>query len=188
MTHLFSSEQPSAIAAIDKALDAEDRAEARSRLHRLRGAAGALGACDLARSAERLEHQLDAQGAIDAALRRRFLADADAALGVLANLEAITRGNAEPAQDQPLGEADPRQHLADLERLLEDGNTRALDHLPWLVRWIEADARTAAKALPALIEAFDFPAALDCLRALERSRQSGLDRAGSSVPGSSVPS
>ncbi len=57
--------------------------------------------------------------------------------------------------------------MRELEALLEAGNTRALDHLPWLERWVGAEAPGEGRELLRQIEALDFPAALETLRGLE---------------------
>jgi HPt (histidine-containing phosphotransfer) domain-containing protein len=55
MVSTFLAAYPAAIGGIGIALDTGDRPGARDALHRLRGAAGALGAADLAAAAGRLE-------------------------------------------------------------------------------------------------------------------------------------
>ena len=59
--------------------------------------------------------------------------------------------------------------MHELEALLEAGNTRALDHLPWLERCVDPEAPGAGKDLLRQIEALDFPAALETLRGLGES-------------------
>jgi len=53
-----------------------------------------------------------------------------------------------------------------LKALLEAGNTRALDYLPWLERCVGAEAPGEVGELLHQIEALDFPAALETLRGL----------------------
>ncbi|WP_295881907.1 Hpt domain-containing protein [uncultured Thiohalocapsa sp.] len=78
MVRTFLAEYPAAIAAIGAALDADDRAAVHDLLHRLRGAAGALGAAELAAAAGRLERALAGDGPVDADLRARFCASSAA--------------------------------------------------------------------------------------------------------------
>ena len=165
MVRLFLAEQPEAIAAIGAALDADDRARAADRLHRLCGAAGALGAVDLSTAAARLEHALASEAPVAVDVRARWFAAAESVLAVLAELkcEADEQGTAVEICAAP-GELD--QRLVELDALLEAGNTRALDHLPWLEHWAATQASTEARALPRQIEALDFPAALAILRGL----------------------
>ena len=168
MVRVFVTEYPAAVAAVGAALDAGDRIRAKALLHRLRGAAGALGAEDLAAAAERLELALVGDGPIDAEARARFFARAEAALAVLKELET-------PSEDQVSaggggrGWGECSERLEELEALLEAGNTRALDHLPWLEGWVAADAPEQGRELLRNIEALDFPAALRALRALGKA-------------------
>jgi hypothetical protein len=77
-------------------------------------------------------------------------------------VESASQGNAEPGSEE-------RQRLRELEALLEAGNTRALDHLPWLEGWVGAEAPSEARELLRQIEALDFPAALETLRGLQEA-------------------
>jgi CheY-like chemotaxis protein len=165
MVRTFVADYPAARTAIGTALDAGDRARARLLLHRLRGAGGALGAEELTAAAQRLELALANDGPVDAGLRADFFASAEAALAALAGreppvVEAASAGGAE----QGCGERG--QRLRDLEALLEAGNTRALDQLPWLKGWVGAEAPREGRELLRQIEALDFPAALETLRRL----------------------
>ena len=135
-------------------------------LHRLRGAAGALGAEDLAAAAERLERSLARDGPVEADLRARFFAQAEAALTVLAGLE-IPAVDKAASRKGGSGFAELGRRIGELEALLEAGNTRALDYLPWLALWVETEAPDEARELPRQMEALDFPAALKTLRRLE---------------------
>ena len=104
-------------------------------------------------------------GPVDAGLRARLLATAKAALAIIAGFgapapKALSVGGAEP------GCAQQSQRLHVLEALLEAGNTRALDHLPWLEGWVDTKAPGEARELLRQIEALDFPAALATLRGL----------------------
>jgi CheY-like chemotaxis protein len=165
MARAFVAEWPATATAIGSALDAGDRARAGNLLHRLRGAAGVLGAEELCEAAGRLEVALADEGPVDTGLRVRFSATAEAALAIIAGFEepapkALSAGGGEP------GCAQRSQRLHELEALLEAGNTRALEHLPWLERWVDAEAPGEARDLPRQIEALDFPAALETLRGL----------------------
>jgi CheY-like chemotaxis protein len=165
MVRTFVAGYPEAVAAIRSALDTGDGARAGDGLHRLRGASGALGAEELAEAAGRLELALASGGPVDAGLRERFFASAEAAVAVLAGLEVpevkeATVGGAEP------GCRERSQRIRELEALLEAGNTRALDHLPWLERCFGAEASGEGRELLGQIEALDFPAALETLRGL----------------------
>jgi hypothetical protein len=75
-------------------------------------------------------------------------------------VEAASEGSAESGCEEP------STRLRKLETLLEAGNTRALDHLPWLERWLDTEAPWEARELPRQIETLDFPAALKTLRGL----------------------
>ena len=86
MARAFAAEHPATADAIGAALDAGDRARAGALLHRLRGAAGALGALELGAAAERLERALTGDDPVDTGLRIRFLASAEAAQAALAGL------------------------------------------------------------------------------------------------------
>jgi len=166
MVRVFVAEYPVAATAIGADLDAGDRARAGGLLHRLRGAAGALGAEDLAAAAERLERSLARDGPVEADLRARFFAQAEAALTVLAGLE-IPAGDKAAWGKGGSGFAELGRRIGELEALLEAGNTRALDYLPWLALWVETEAPDEARELPRQMEALDFPAALKTLRRLE---------------------
>jgi ABC-type amino acid transport substrate-binding protein/HPt (histidine-containing phosphotransfer) domain-containing protein len=87
MARIFVAEYSEAATAIGAALDAGDRPRAHDLLHRLRGAAGALGAEELAAAAGRMEQSLASDGPIDADLRVRFFASAEAAQAALAGLK-----------------------------------------------------------------------------------------------------
>jgi two-component system sensor histidine kinase/response regulator len=163
MARIFVAEYHGAATAIGTALDAGDRARAANLLHRLRGAAGAVGAKELTEAAGRLESALADKGPIDADLRLRFFASAEAALAVLRGLEIPAAEDASAEGSGP-GCEEPSRHLRELEMLLEAGNTRAMDHLPWLERWVETEAPGAGEELLRQIEALDFPAALEILR------------------------
>jgi signal transduction histidine kinase/ActR/RegA family two-component response regulator/HPt (histidine-containing phosphotransfer) domain-containing protein len=121
MARAFIAEHPATAAAIGAALDAGDRARAAGLLHRLRGAAAALGADQLTAEAGRLELALAGDGPVDAGLRERFCTSAEHALAVLTAVAtsgvdaAATQDNAEP----PCG--DTSAHLRELH---------ALDHQP----------------------------------------------------------
>ncbi|NEX21322.1 transporter substrate-binding domain-containing protein [Thiorhodococcus mannitoliphagus] len=166
MVRVFLAEQPDAIAAIGAALDADDRAQAADRLHRLRGAAGALGAVDLTTAAEQLERALAREAPVAVDVRARLFAAAESAQAVLVALKI-------PADKQAVAESDDSvfgelsRRVVELETLLEAGNTRALDHLPWLERWAGTQASAEARELRRQIEALDFPAALAILRGLD---------------------
>lgn len=166
MARAFVAEWPATAAAIGTALAAGDRACAANLLHRLRGAAGVLGAEELCEAAERLEVALADDGPVDVGLRARFFATAEAALAVIAGLEAPALKVASAGGGDP-GCAEPSRRLHELEVLLEAGNTRALDHLPWLEGWVDTEAPGEARELLRQIEALDFPAALETLRGLE---------------------
>jgi HPt (histidine-containing phosphotransfer) domain-containing protein len=140
-------------------------------LHRLRGACGALGANELAVAAGRLEQALANDGPVDAGLRAEFFASAETTLAVLAELEAPSEAPASAGTPGP-GDGESGQRLHELEALLEAGNTRALDQLPWLERWVNAETSAEGAELLRQIEALDFPAALQTLRALQESRAS----------------
>jgi CheY-like chemotaxis protein len=166
MVRVFLAEQPDAIAAIGAALDADDRAQAADRLHRLRGAAGALGAVDLATAAERLERALAHEAPVAVDVRARLFAAAESARAVLVELKIPADEQAVAGSDDSVfGELSRR--VVELKALLEAGNTRALDHLPWLERWAGIQASAEARELPRQIEALDFPAALAILRGLD---------------------
>jgi HPt (histidine-containing phosphotransfer) domain-containing protein len=165
MARAFVAESPATATAIGTALDAGDRARAANLLHRLRGAAGVLGAEELCEVAGRLEVALADDGPVDTGLHDRFLTSAEAALAIIAGLEepaprALSAGGQEP------GCAQRSQRLHELEALLEAGNTRALEHLPWLEGWVDREAPGEARELMRQIEALDFPAALETLRGL----------------------
>jgi HPt (histidine-containing phosphotransfer) domain-containing protein len=166
IVRIFVADYPAATAAIGAALDAGDRALAGDLLHRLRGAAGALGADELAAVAERLELVLAGDGPVDAELRTRFFASAAAARAVLAELEVPAETDA-PARGAGPDFGDQGRRMRELQALLEAGNTRALDHLPWLEDWVRAEAPEEGRELLRQIEALDFPAALETLRGLE---------------------
>jgi HPt (histidine-containing phosphotransfer) domain-containing protein len=134
-------------------------------VHRLRGAGGALGAEELSEAADGLELALVNDGPVDVDLRKRFFASAEAAVTVLAGLEppAVEAASVEGAEP---GCGERSQRMRELEALLETGNTRALDHLPWLERCLGTEASGEGRELLRQIEALDFPAALETLRGL----------------------
>ena len=173
MARRFVAEHPAMRTAIDAALNAdhipENRARARDLLHRLRGAAGVLGAVELGEAAQRLERALETQAPLDADLRVHFDHSAQDALEVLARLAtpaADTPVDADADADAEPGCADRGPRLRELAALLEAGNTRALDHLPWLERCIVARTPAMGGMLRDQIEALDFPAALETLRVI----------------------
>ncbi len=166
MVQAFAAQYPAAATAIGAALEAGDRTRAGNLLHRLRGAAGALGAEELAAAAGRLELSLASDGPVDADLRGHFFASAAATAAALAALEipaveSASQGNAAP------GSEEQGQRLRELEALMEAGNTRALDHVPWLEGWVRAKAPSEGRELLRQIEALDFTAALETLRGLQ---------------------
>ncbi|MFY9975167.1 MAG: hypothetical protein WAK53_12980, partial [Chromatiaceae bacterium] len=127
--------------------------------------AGALGAEALCEAAGRLEVALADDGPVDTGSRAGFFATAESALAVVAGLETpapkvLSAGGWEP------GCAQRSQRLHELEALLEAGNTRALEHVPWLEGWVDAEGPGEARELLRQIEALDFPAALETLRGL----------------------
>ena len=65
------------------------------------------------------------------------------------------------------GSEEQSQRLRELEALMEAGNTRALDHVPWLEGWVRAKAPSEGRELLRQIEALDFTAALETLRGLQ---------------------
>ncbi len=162
----FVAGYPETATAIRTALDVGERARAGDLLHRLRGAGGALRAEELADLADRLERALADNGPIDADLRARFFASAEDAVKVLAGLEPPEAELACAVAAEP-GCGERRQRMRELAALLETGNFRALDHLPWLERCLGAEASGEGKELLRQIEALDFPAALETLRRLE---------------------
>jgi HPt (histidine-containing phosphotransfer) domain-containing protein len=162
----FVAGYPEAATAIRTALDTGERARAGDLLHRLRGAAGALGAENLTATAERLERALADNGPIDADLRTRFFASAEDAVKVLAGLEPTESEVAYAVAAEP-GCGEQSQRRRELAALLETGNFRALDHLPWLERCLGTEASGEGKELLRQIEALDFPGALETLRRLE---------------------
>lgn len=165
MARAFVTEYPAAATAIRAALDAGDRSQARDLLHRLRGAAGALGAAELTDAAGHLELALASDGPVDAGLHEGFAASAEATLAVLAGVEAPAPQAGSAAGAEPdCGERSRR--LQELAALLEAGNTRALEHLPWLTRCLDQTASGEVLELRRHIEALDFPAALDSLTRL----------------------
>ncbi len=160
MVQVFVDHYASVPAAVADALDADDRAGAIDLLHRLRGAAGAIGAAALSAAAKRLERALASDSPVDPELRARFGASAQAALATLAGLAPPSGAVADTAP------GDEERRLEALAALLEAGNTRALDHLPWLAHWVGTDAPAQASELQRQIEALDFPAALATLRGI----------------------
>jgi HPt (histidine-containing phosphotransfer) domain-containing protein len=154
------------VAAIRRALDSGEQDRAGDLLHRLRGAGGALGAEELNAAAQQLELALAEKGPVDTGLLVRFFASAEAAVATLAALgtpdpDALSARIAEPGCEERL------QRIQELAALLEAGNARALDHLPWLYRCLGAEATAQGKTLMRQIEDLDFPAALETLRELE---------------------
>jgi len=103
-------------------------------------------------------------GPVDADLRERFFASAEAVLAVLAEVETPS-GDASAQGTEP-GCKEHSQRVRELEALLDAGNTRALDSLPWLERCFGAEASDAGGQLLRQIETLDFPAALETLRGL----------------------
>ncbi|MGD2020300.1 MAG: ATP-binding protein, partial [Thiohalocapsa sp.] len=173
MARVFLAEYPAGVAAIRAALYADDRDRAYGLLHRLRGAAAALGAVELTEAAGRLELALAGDGPIDADLSARFFASAEAAQFALAWLESPAPELKAPEQETPSAAAEPEcvepsRRLYELEALLEAGNTRALVYLPWLERCVGSEAPREGGKLLRQIEALDFPAALETLRGLEK--------------------
>jgi signal transduction histidine kinase/HPt (histidine-containing phosphotransfer) domain-containing protein/ActR/RegA family two-component response regulator len=166
MVQTFAAECPASATAIGAALEAGDRTRAGNLLHRLRGAAGALGAEELAAAAGRLELSLVSDGPVDADLRGHFFASAAATVAALAALEIPAVEDASQAYTAP-GSEEQSQRLRELEALLEAGNTRALDHVPWLEGWVRAEAPREGRELLRQIEALDFTAALEILRGLQ---------------------
>jgi ABC-type amino acid transport substrate-binding protein/nitrogen-specific signal transduction histidine kinase/HPt (histidine-containing phosphotransfer) domain-containing protein/ActR/RegA family two-component response regulator len=166
MVRTFVAEYPASATAIGAALEADDRPRARDLLHRLRGAAGALGAEDLTAAAERLELALASDGPVDAQLPARLFASAEAALAVLAELKMPAEEDTS-ARGAGLRRRDQSQRMRELEALLEAGNTRALDHISWLEGWARAEAPREGRELLRHIEALDFPAALETLHRLD---------------------
>jgi HPt (histidine-containing phosphotransfer) domain-containing protein len=164
MARVLVDEYPAAAAAIGSALQAGDRARAGDLLHRLRGGAGALGAEELAAAAGSLEQALASDDPVDADLRARFFASADAALAVLGQLETPSEEASARGAESCCKERS--QRMRKLQALLGAGNTRALDHQPWLERWVETEAPGAGGELLRQIETLDFPAALETLRGL----------------------
>ncbi len=166
MVRTFVAEYPASATAISAALEADDRPHAGDLLHRLRGAAGALGAEDLTAAAKRLELALASDLPVDTELPARFFASAEVALAVLGELEISAVEESSVGDDEP-ARGEPSRRLRDLEALLEAGNTRALDHLPWLKGWVSAEAPREGRELLQHIEALDFPAALETLHRLD---------------------
>jgi two-component system sensor histidine kinase/response regulator len=168
MVQTFAAEYPATATAIVAALEAGDRTLAGNLLHRLRGAAGALGAEELAAAAGRLELSLASDGPVDADLRGHFFASAAATVAALAALETPAVESASQGNTAP-GSEEQRQRLRELEALIEAGNTRALDHVPWLEGWVRAKAPSEGRELLRQIEALDFTAALETLRGLQEA-------------------
>jgi len=99
-------------------------------------------------------------------LRAGFVASADTTLTALADLRIAADDDAS-APGPESGRGEWSQRIRELEALLEASNTRALDHLPWLERWVGLDAPAEAAELLRQIESLDFPVALATLRGLE---------------------
>ena len=168
MVRAFVAESPAAVAAIVTALDTGDRAHAGALLHRLRGAGGALGAEELTAVAGQLELALANHGPVDTGLRAHFVATAESAFAVLAELEIPEAKDASATVAEPACE-EWSQRIRELEALLEAGNTRALHHLPWLERCLGTVAPGKSGHLLRQIESLDFPAALETLRGIKES-------------------
>jgi signal transduction histidine kinase/CheY-like chemotaxis protein len=166
MVRTFIAGYPEATTAIGAVLDTGDRARAGDLLHRLRGAAGALGAAQLSEAAGRLEQALANGEPVDTGLRADFFASAEAVLTLLAGLETPAVEAASEETAEPERGVERSRRMRELEALLEAGNTRALDHLPWLDGWVGAEAPREGRELRRQIEALDFPAALETLRGL----------------------
>jgi hypothetical protein len=110
-----------------------------------------------------LELALASDDPVDTELSDRFFASAEATLAVLKELE---RAPEEQALAWGAAREERGQRIRELETLLEAGNTRALNHLPWLEGWVAAEAPRGARELLRQIETLDFPAALETLRGL----------------------
>ena len=95
------------------------------------------------------------------------MASAAAAFAVIAGLASEDTGTV------ARGCEEAGRRLRELETLLEAGNTRALDQLPWLKRCLGAAPSEQMRALLRQIEALDFPAALDILRRLDEGTPTG---------------
>jgi len=91
-------------------------------------------------------------GPVDAGLRARFFASAEAALAVLVELATPAEGQVSAGGAEP-GCGERSRHMRELEALLEAGNSRALDHLPWLERCLAAEAPAEGRELLRQIEA-----------------------------------
>jgi CheY-like chemotaxis protein len=168
MLQTWMTEYGGAIAAIETALDADEVDEVVTALHRLRGAAGVLGASELELAARGLEEALRRDGRADTMLRRQFVAAGERVITSLAGLDMSGEGG-DSRQDGPSEDDGEEigQRLAALEELLVTGNTRALDYLPWLKRCIGSELPGDYRVLVRQMEELDFEAALRSLRGLK---------------------
>jgi PAS domain S-box-containing protein len=174
MLRAFLTEYEGAIGDIEAALDANEPEKAASQLHRLRGAAGVLGAVDLDESARQLEDALRQAGKATPELRIRFVATGSLVNATLASLELPSPMDMSSTATRPHPQAadspDLTQQLDTLDELLAAGNTRALDYLPWLVRCIGSELPNEYQTVVPQIEGLDFEGALHTLRRLAGRR------------------
>jgi HPt (histidine-containing phosphotransfer) domain-containing protein len=140
----------------------------------LAGSAGALGATDLAAAAAQLESALADKHPIDTGRCDRFFGAANATAAVLTKLQ-LPPAKAEPMEGLETDRGERSRHMGELEGLLEAGNTRALDHLPWLQAWVDCEAPEDGREMLRQIETLDFPAALKTLRGLNPDRLAAAD-------------
>jgi two-component system sensor histidine kinase/response regulator len=170
MLQTWAAEYAGATSAIEAALDADETDVAVAALHRLRGAAGVLGASDLEVSARFVEDALRRDGRAAPELRRRFVAAGERVMASLAVLDisaAVEESGADARIGPQAGDClDVAQRLDTLEEVLVAGNTRALDYLPWLRRCIGAELSEEYRLLVQQIEGLDFEDALLSLRRL----------------------
>jgi CheY-like chemotaxis protein len=153
--------------AIRAALDAGDREKARREAHTLKGVAANLGAMTLQRSAAKVESAIRKEQDVSADLP----ALAEALAVVIRSVRALEGGEPKAKTAVSAGDIDElRPLLPKLREYLEGNDAEAADVLEGILPKFESSRYAEALSeLSALVNDFEFDAALECLDTLEES-------------------
>jgi two-component system sensor histidine kinase/response regulator len=158
----FADQQAGTVEAMREAIASGDAATAERAAHSLKGAAGTLGAAELAAAASETEAAIRIGQGVDESLRLLSLMLDPVMDGLRAALpeETIGNGGGAPAGD-PISVREP---LARLKQLLENDDGEAADFIVDMKPGL-ANVLTSAeiKALTERVGNFDFDAALQCI-------------------------
>ncbi|PIX97500.1 MAG: histidine kinase [Hydrogenophilales bacterium CG_4_10_14_3_um_filter_63_21] len=166
LLRLFVEHHETDMARLRACLAAGDREQAKRLAHSLKGAAGSVGATGLSGLAAELETALgEGRAEPNIAASIEAFAQAQQAFNAAVRASLVAPPSAFGASATPPDQTRLREHLGHLATLLASGDAQAIPMLREMAAELRGALGEAVEPLRRQIEAYDFEAALETLRA-----------------------